>query len=77
MHWLKELLPTESWTTSYVCWSFVKSSAVKSMTLSAPKPLTSSTLSLWHTAVTLAPILLKSWTAAEPMAPVASLTRTS
>ena len=46
------------------------------MTRSAPRPRTSSTCAVSQTAVTLAPRLFRSWTAAEPMAPVAPLTRT-
>jgi hypothetical protein len=46
------------------------------MTRSAPRPLTSSMCSAPQTAVTMAPMSRKSWTAADPMAPVAPLTRT-
>src|SRR5215203_5424223 len=46
------------------------------MTRSAPRRLTRATFSVWQTAVTSAPTLFRSWTAAEPMAPVAPLTST-
>ena len=47
------------------------------MTRSAPSPLTSSRLPVAQTAVTLAPRLFNSCTAAEPIAPVAPYTSTS